>query len=53
MVKQVEITEETHEGVPVLKVTFFHNGLDVNMLRFDSLNTLLNSIRQFYAGRGF
>ena len=45
----IEMTDERHEGVKVIKVTFFEDGLDVNMLRFDTLATALNSIRQFYA----
>ena len=49
VVLSIEMTEEIHEGVPVIKITFFENGLDVNMLHFDLLSTALNSVKQFYA----
>lgn len=49
-VLSIEMTQEVHEGESVLKVTYFEGGLDVAMFRFATLNTALNSIRQFYAG---
>lgn len=49
MNRQIEVTQEIHEGSPVLKVTFFYDGRDINMLRFDSVTTMLAAIRQFYA----
>mgnify|MGYP001591237608 CR=1 FL=1 len=48
----IELTEELHEGARMLKVTFFERGLDVNMLRFDSLETMLQSVRGFLLQQG-
>ena len=47
--KAVEMTEETHEGAHVFKVTYFEGGLDVAMFRFATLTAALHSIKQFYA----
>ena len=47
-VRSVEITEEILEGALLWKVTYFENGLDVAIVRFDNMKTMLNSIQQFY-----
>ena len=52
LIRSVEITEETLEGIHLWKVTYFENGLDVAMFRFDNLKTLLSSIRQFFIEEG-
>jgi hypothetical protein len=50
-IRQVEITEEIHEGTPVIKVTGFVGGRDVLMFRFDSLTTMLEFVRRFMLER--